>query len=280
MVIGPRWLYVAKAVATTVRSTMWLARTRGRPNTAGVRILLYHRVTPDADELAIAPEDFARQMLLLSRAGFSVLDVPQLARALDQGLDPARTIGLSFDDGYQDVADYALPILRGHGFQATVFVATGVTGARARFSWYERQPPLLDWETIRTLDGGGTLRFEAHTVTHPNLLRLDDVAAKREIVESKSELEERLGRPVESFCYPAGLFGQRERRLVAEAGFTSAVSCEPGINTSATDKFALRRRQIDRRDTTLDFRSKVAGGHDTPPSLRGVYRRLRYGAVE
>ena len=44
----------------------------------------------------------------------------------------------------------------------------------ASFAWYERQPPLLGWDEIAELDRGGTLRFEAHTVTHPNLLAVDD----------------------------------------------------------------------------------------------------------
>ena len=61
------------------------------------------------------------------------------------------------------------------------------------------------------------------------------------------------------------------------AGYRVAVSCEPGVNLLQTDRFALRRRQIDSRDGLLDFRAKVGGGHDTPLPLRGVYRRLRYG---
>ena len=80
-----------------------------------------------------------------------------------------------------------------------------------------------------------------------------------------------------AFAYPAGLYGARERRLVAEAGYAAAVSCEPGVNVPATDRFALRRRQIDARDNLLDFRAKVGGGHDTPLPLRRLYRRHRYG---
>jgi len=56
------------------------------------------------------------------------------------------------------------------------------------------------------------------------------------------------------------------------------VTCEPGVNTAATDRLTLQRRQVDARDSLLDFRAKVGGGHDTPLPLRGVYRRRRYGA--
>jgi hypothetical protein len=94
---------------------------------------------------------------------------------------------------------------------------------------------------------------------------------------SKASLEARLERPVLAFSYPSGLFGLRERGLVAAAGYRVAVSCEPGVNTSGSDRLALRRRQVDRRDGLLDFRAKLEGGHDSPLPLRGVYRRRRYG---
>jgi peptidoglycan/xylan/chitin deacetylase (PgdA/CDA1 family) len=245
-----------------------------------MRILFYHRVTPETDELAVTPRKFARQMLELDRGGWRVVDIAGIVAALEQDVDPRRIVGLSFDDGYQDVVDHALPVLRAHGFRATVFVATGVTDGRAAFGWYERQPPLMSWETIRELDAEGVLRFEAHTVTHPNLLLVPPAALRSEIQGSKAELAERLGRPVSGFCYPAGLFGARERAEVVQAGLAWAASCEPGVNTPETDRFALRRRQIDRRDTLLDFRAKIGGGHDTAPRLRGVYRKLRYGAEQ
>ncbi len=278
LALGPRWLYPAKAAATRLASLAWLARTRGVADASGIRILFYHRVSDERDELAVRPARFAEQMGELARRGFRVVDVPGVVAALDEGADPQRTIGLSFDDGYEDVAEHALPVLREHGFRATVFVATGVTDGRATFAWYRHQPPLLTWETIARLDGEGTLLFEAHTISHPNLLALTDEEARREIFDSKAELERHLGRPVRAFCYPAGLFGERERRLVAEAGFAAAVSCEPGANAAGTDRLALRRRQIDRRDALLDFRAKIGGGHDAPPALRAAYRRRRYGA--
>ena len=133
------------------------------------------------------------------------------------------------------------------------------------------------WSEIAELDRGRTLRFEAHTVTHPNLLATDDGRAAREIQDAKVELETHLRRPVVAFSYPAGLFGERERELVSRAGYRVAVSCEPGVNLPGTDRFALRRRQIDARDRLLDFKAKLTGGHDTPLPLRGLYRALRYG---
>jgi peptidoglycan/xylan/chitin deacetylase (PgdA/CDA1 family) len=266
-----------KAAVTRTRSAWWLARTRGRLDGSGLRILFYHRVSADDDPLAVSPRRFREQMELLAAEGFQVVGLAEGLARLEEGLPAARTIVLNFDDGFRDVGENALPVLELLGFRATVFVPTGVIDGTASFPWYSEQPPLLDWEEIVELDRAGTLRFEAHSVTHPNLLLLSDEGSRWEIGHSKLDLEARLGRPVEAFCYPAGLCGERERRFVTEAGYRLAVSCEPGVNVRGTDSLSLRRRQIDPRDRRLDFRAKVGGGHDTPLPLRGVYRRVRYG---
>ncbi len=269
--------YPAKACVTRARSVAWLARAGRDSAPRGLRLLFYHRVADDGDELAVPVRRFREQMDFLAGEGYRVVDVSQLGALLAEHRFPDRTVGLSFDDGCRDVAENALPVLARHGFRATVFVATGVTDGRARFTWYARQPPLLTWDEVVALDGGGTITFEAHSVTHPNLLALDNEHAAYEIAESRAELQRRLGRRVTAFSYPTGLFGEREMQLVEEAGYDVAVSCEPGVNVPATNRFALRRRQIDRRDSLLDFRAKVAGAHDTPLPMRAVYRRMRYG---
>lgn len=275
--LAPKPFYQAKAAYTRARSLLWLARGGREAGGPGIRILFYHRVTDDRDELAVRPRRFREQMEQLAGEGYRVLDVGRAAELLAAGELPSRAVALSFDDGYRSVAEQALPVLERHGFHATVFVATGVIDRRAPLSWYRRQPPLLEWEDVVRLDGG-MLRFEAHSVTHPSLLALGDEEARAEIAGSKRELEERLGRPVEVFCYPAGLYGPRERRLAGEAGFRAACTCEPGLNAAATDPLELRRIQVDARDRLLDFRAKLGGGHDRPPPGRALWRRLRYGA--
>ena len=168
-------------------------------------------------------------------------------------------------------------MLAERGFQATVFVSTGVTDGRFTFAWCSGPPRLLSWDQIVELDREGTLEFEAHSISHPNLLLVDDDRARAEIQGSKVELESRLGRPRHRLL----LSGRPVRRARTPARrrcrVRHAVSCEPGVNHPDTDRLALRRRQIDARDSLLDFRAKLGGGHDTPLPLRGTYRRLRYG---
>ena len=129
--------YALKAVGTRARSAAWLARTRGRLDVAGLRILFYHRIADDRDELAVSPVSFRRQMAYLAGESYRVVDVVEAVDLLERGALRPRTIGLSFDDGYLDVAEHALPTLAGHGFRATVFVAPGVIDGSAWFDWYK-----------------------------------------------------------------------------------------------------------------------------------------------
>jgi peptidoglycan/xylan/chitin deacetylase (PgdA/CDA1 family) len=277
--LGPRWLYTVKPALTHARTAAWQARRGADGPRPGLRILFYHRVSDDPDVLAVTPRRFGEQMALLRDEGWRVVDVGQAADLLATGRLPERTVALSFDDGYRDIAEHALPVLGRHGFRATVFVVIGALEGRTCFSWYDVQPPVLQWADVVALDGDSAFAFEAHTLGHPNLRALSDDDARREIAGSKAALEERLRRPVTVFCYPAGVYGERERRMVAAAGFRAATSCEPGANMPATDPLALRRIQIDATDRLADFRAKLEGGHDAPSRLRLAYRRVRYATT-
>lgn len=104
--------YALKAAATRTRSALWFLRTQGRPEGVGLRILFYHRVSDDRDELAVSPRSFRRQMDYLASRSYRVVDVLTAIELLDRGAESAKTVGLSFDDGYVDVVEQALPILQ------------------------------------------------------------------------------------------------------------------------------------------------------------------------
>ena len=269
-----RFVRPLKAALVHGRSVGW--NLRRRADHPGLRILFYHRVTDERDDLAVTTPRFRAQMAFLAAEGYSVHGVVEGFELFSRNELPPRSLLLSFDDGYRDVQENALPVLAEHEFSATVFVVTGALEGTSSFAWYRRQPPLMSWDDVVALDQMGTLRFEAHSITHSRLTDLATEAARSEIVGSKQTLEQRLGRPVEAFCYPGGIFGRRERDLAAEAGYRLAVSCDPGTNDAATDAFALHRQQIEARDRLIDFRAKLGGGHDSPLPFQRLYRRVRY----
>lgn len=264
-----------KAALTRGRALAW--GLTSHPSAEGLRILLYHRVSTDADPLALSPHRFRRQMEHLAAEGFRAIDAVSALDMLHSGQIDPTLVAITFDDGFKDIENSALEVLAELGFSASVFVATSMIAGKARYPWLKTDVAMLDWDDVRRLDAAGVLRFEPHSVTHPRLTRLSDEDCRREIIGSKVALEEQIERETSTFCYPGGFFGARERRLVAEAGFRYGITCEPGLNTAATDPYAIRRIQVDGTDSLRDFAAKMEGSHDRPLPGRGPYRRIRYG---
>jgi peptidoglycan/xylan/chitin deacetylase (PgdA/CDA1 family) len=123
---------------------------------------------------------------------------------------------------------------------------------------------ILSWEDVQTLDREPLITIGAHTVDHFVLSQLPAEELERQLRESRSALEERLGHPVLHFAYPFGgaeHAGGREFAAAAAAGFTSAVTTRPNHWRAASRHalHALPRLAIDFSDTMDDFRWKVSG---------------------
>ena len=209
-------------------------------------------------------------MELLAAEGYRVVDAVRGGGLL---LGEDGVVGLCFDDGYRDVAAHGLAVLERQGFRASVFVIHRRGRRRGHVSWYARQPPLLGWRTSARWTAARRSLRGAHAHA-PEPARARREAARREIAGSKARSRRGWAARSAGFCYPGGLFGARERALVAAAGFRLATSCEPGANRAGSDPLALRRIQVDARDRLADFRAKLEGGFDRPGLARAAYRRL------
>lgn len=106
----------------------------------------------------------------------------------------------------------------------------------------------LTWDEVRKLAAEG-VTFGAHTHAHPILSRISDpVELRAEIAGSKEEIEKKLGNPVRHFCYPNGTardISKKAITVVREAGFTTAVTTEPGLNARGVDPYQLKRQGAD-----------------------------------
>jgi peptidoglycan/xylan/chitin deacetylase (PgdA/CDA1 family)/glycosyltransferase involved in cell wall biosynthesis len=251
---------VAKHALTRAHVLRW--RLRGCPAHTGLRILCWHRIADADDQLAVTPARFAEQLDLIERSGQRVVDL----RDLDHlELAPGESVlALTFDDGYRDLLDHAIPMLEARGWPATVFVATEVVEGHLRFPWYaeNEHPELLGWDAMREVERRGPVRFESHTLTHADLQGLGEDEVWREIEGSRRIVTEQLGRPSVAFCYPGGFFGAREAEMVERAGYSSAVTCESGVNAEPWHRYRMRRITVDRYDTADVFEARLRGGTD------------------
>jgi peptidoglycan/xylan/chitin deacetylase (PgdA/CDA1 family) len=98
---------------------------------------------------------------------------------------------------------------------------------------------MMSWSDVEGLDPT-LITIGAHTVNHPTLTTLDDEELRFEVAECRTILEERLGRPVEFFCYPNGIEDDRVRAIAA-ANYTAAVTVEVGPVEAEPDLYRLPR---------------------------------------
>jgi peptidoglycan/xylan/chitin deacetylase (PgdA/CDA1 family) len=256
---------LAKRVLTRSRTARWHSSGSSTP---ACRILTYHRVADDRDPLAVPTKSFQRQMRWLADERMPVTGV---SAALAAQTEPS--IALSFDDGFADVLETALPILRELGFGATLYIVPGVIDGTALFDWYGAPPPpAARWDRLAAAVQED-FEVGAHTLTHPVLTLLSTPDCAREIAAPREVIDRRLGVLPSSFSYPAGVYDDREKQLVREAGYVSAVTSRQGRLTAEADALELPRIPVERHDSLSDFISKVYGGHDRPVPFSDTYRR-------
>lgn len=250
----------ADAAATPVRQTSSrgqnavAARPAAPPDKVRVPILMYHHVASapaGADavrrDLSVSPGAFTEQMQYLSKNGYQTITLANLLDHVLVGTPlPARPIILTFDDGYDDNYNQAYPILHGYGFTGVFFVLTDFVG----------QPGYASWEQIVAMSRNG-MDIQAHGRTHADLAISGAEDATWQIAGSRSVLEEKLGRPVQFYCYPSGRYTPATIALLRANGYRAAVTIAYGATHTAAGAFELDRVRVRGTDTLEQFAIKV-----------------------
>lgn len=222
-------------------------------------ILMYHSVGNNGVFFTVDASEFQKQMDYLSENGYSVISLSELIKDLNNGTKvPKKCAVLTFDDGYQDNYENAFPILRKHGFPATIFVATGFIGKTMNNS-YNEPLPMLTWDQIKEMHGSGIIEFEPHTASHKKLPGLSREEAVWEVGESKRRIEEQLKKKCRVFAYPYGSYEKRIQNILGNQGFCGAVTTSEGlVSRKKRQLFALPRNSIDSSVNLVGFRAKLS----------------------
>lgn len=207
-------------------------------------ILTYHSLDDSGSVISTLPSKFREQMEFLAESGIRVVPLADV-------LSAPGSIAITFDDGFRNLLDHAIPILGQMGFPATIFVVGDYCGGKN--NWPSQPPgaapdlPLLSWDELVRLPP--LISLGAHTMTHPNLTGLRPEECERELSECKARMEERLARPVRWLAYPYGMSSPAVRSIAARhfdlAVGTSLQFIRPKpdrIDLPRIDTFYLRDR--------------------------------------
>jgi peptidoglycan/xylan/chitin deacetylase (PgdA/CDA1 family) len=213
-------------------------------------ILMYHGVAAvasaaeDPNLLCVSPGRFAEQMAWLKGRGLRGVSIGELVDAMHAGRARGM-VGITFDDGYLNVLEDALPVLRRYGFTATMFIIAGRLGGTNEWddgpSW-----KLMDGAQVAELAEAG-MEIGSHSASHVRLAGLPSDQLAAEVADSRRTLEDLLGKPVRGFAYPYGSMDAAARRAVTEAGYEYACAVETPLG--ALGLAALPRVYMGEQDT-------------------------------
>ena len=239
-----------------------IARVACRPRFAGpemrlrVPVLMYRRIATDGpNDLSryhLSPDAFREQMLWLRRHGYHTINSEQLAWFIAANHPfVGRPVLITFDDGYDEFARHAWPVLQASDFSAEVFIATDLVGESAeRDASLGNPASLMDAGKIAALASEG-VSFGSHLASRPRSEELATWNLAEELIRSREQLEKWLGRSVTSFAAPSGSADQRLRILAAECGYKTGFSTVGVAASVEDDPLNLPRIEV-RGDSKLN----------------------------
>ncbi len=215
----------------------------------------YRRTQGTERVFALPAEEFERQIVFLKENGYAFVnpdDVVDFVSGTAQR--QGRAVLLTFDDGCRSVYEVALPILQRHAATAVSFVT--LSPDSYVFSLGGMSDRRMTDDELRSCDRSG-ISIGSHAVTHRPLRGLHDEEVRRELAESKQELERIVGREVSCFAVPGNWWDRRIMRIAGEVGYKAVWVSNPGHVRVGGRLFGLPRINVEGQLTLPQFAAAI-----------------------
>lgn len=227
-----------------------------------IPILMYHQIDIPAPRgtsfrsLTVHPKSFKRQMYWMCKLGYRGLSMRDLMPYLKGELS-GKVFGITFDDGFRNVFQHALPVLTQLGFTSTNYLVANQFDGGNVWDAQNNVPfsPLMSQTEAREWTQAGQ-EVGSHTLDHVHLLDLSFEQARHQIAHSRHMLSDVVNAEVTAFCYPYGQFSPEHTELVIEAGYRSATTTQRGLAGTKDSPFLLPRVGVWRSTHLLQFFQK------------------------
>jgi len=214
--------------------------TGSRPFTRNyIPIVSLHGIEPSPQgRYEISTGAFEFMLSTLKNLGYQTITFMDLLNYLDYGETlPEKPVIITSDDGYQSMYIYAFPLLKKYGYKMTVFLVTGYMGnsdTNRRMNDFDSSianiptRPMMIWSEVQAMSRYGC-EFFSHSWSHVNFGDISLENAKRELSQSKSDIEIQLGKSCLFIAWPHDSFNSRVIASLPALGFRGALRYGGGI---------------------------------------------------
>jgi peptidoglycan/xylan/chitin deacetylase (PgdA/CDA1 family) len=217
-------------------------------------IINYHSISAESRA------QFGRQLDLLMRL---TRPIPATRKTvLEKGV---RHVAITVDDMFLSFLENGLPELLARKIPVTVFVPTGYMGRKSAWEDYGGEnrvgEEVASADELKRISAFETVHFGSHCVTHPDMARLPETEARRELRDSRETLEKIVGCKISALSFPYGSYTARDLKLADEAGYEFCFDSTPQSVFSALQGGLIGRVSVQPTDSDLEFRLKIMGAH-------------------
>lgn len=240
-----------------------------RPLGDRASILMYHSVGEDNASFTVSATAFEEQLQYLTKHGFSVVPLSELVMHLEQGKSIAKTVCLTFDDGYRNNYEVAFPLLQRYGMPASIFLTTGLLGQSLTNS-EGVSLQLMTEAQVREMQGSRLIEFFPHGVTHRKLHKLSIAEVEQEVAMSRAAVQALTHTAADIFAFPSGRYTDETLNAMRHTGFSAAVTVTGGTIGADAHLFELPRNSVDSSTTFAQFRGKVSRAIDVYTAFKSL----------
>ena len=209
-----------------------------------IPILMYHHVGDWGESRAdwapwvVRSKEFRAQMDWLVANGFHTITFRELLAGQATGESvPAKSVIISFDDGWSAQEGVVRAELEPRGLHAVFFVYTAAVGATPNNSGY------ISWEQLRILESAGH-EVQSHTVSHGRLTDMPPSQLDREMRESRATIEKEMHHPVKVIAYPFGIYDERVMRAASAAGYEFGLRADADLVVGKPLQYRMPRIRV------------------------------------
>ena len=209
-----------------------------------IPILMYHHVGDWGESRAdwapwvVRSKEFRAQMDWLVANGFHTITFRELLAGQKAGESlPAKSVIISFDDGWSAQEGVVRAELEPRGLHAVFFVYTAAVGATPNNSGY------ISWEQLRILESAGH-EVQSHTVSHGRLTDMPPSQLDREMRESRATIEKEMHHPVKVIAYPFGIYDERVMRAASAAGYEFGLRADADLVVGKPLQYRMPRIRV------------------------------------